>query len=369
MASNTASTWLGPSSISSEASGRPRPCGGALDDAQRLVGQVGPAFGEQVVAGMDHRHRRRLARPGGALGIERGRIAQRIGEAIDVELDLEAAGEARSPSRRGGRAPRGRMRRVSMGTGVAVLEPGLGAHPAGRRAPRAGRGSSPGPGRSSEVVGKAEAGQGVGRARLEHAVGGAVGGVLEQDRAHHADAVRAAPSARRRRRASCRAACRAVSHQPMRTSSMPSSRIRRATASHAAAREASAAPQAAAKLIAGSGSSRRALEHRRRGQPGRTGTLGRGGAAPVGVPAGGGRDAVDRVRARSERRLPPRSPASSAVDRRHAPSRSPSASVRRLAMITLSVVPRCSRVRSWIAPMLSTAHWSCRLMSSSPMPR
>jgi hypothetical protein len=43
--------------------------------------------------------------------------------------------------------------------------------------------------------------------------------------------------------------------------------------------------------------------------------------------------------------------------------------VRRLAMITLSVVPRCSRVRSWIAPMLSTAHWSCRLMSSSPMPR
>ena len=44
-------------------------------------------------------------------------------------------------------------------------------------------------------------------------------------------------------------------------------------------------------------------------------------------------------------------------------------SVRRLAMITLSLVPRCSRVRSWIAPMLSTAHWSCRLMSSSPMPR
>ena len=43
--------------------------------------------------------------------------------------------------------------------------------------------------------------------------------------------------------------------------------------------------------------------------------------------------------------------------------------VRRLAMITLSVVPRCSFVRSWIAPMLSTAHWSCRLMSSSPMPR
>ena len=38
-------------------------------------------------------------------------------------------------------------------------------------------------------------------------------------------------------------------------------------------------------------------------------------------------------------------------------------------MITLSLVPRCSRVRSWIAPMLSTAHWSWRLMSSSPMPR
>ncbi|EWS57991.1 hypothetical protein Y695_04740 [Hydrogenophaga sp. T4] len=44
-------------------------------------------------------------------------------------------------------------------------------------------------------------------------------------------------------------------------------------------------------------------------------------------------------------------------------------SMRRFAMITLSVVPRCSRVRSWMAPMLSQAHWSCTLMSSSPMPR
>ena len=39
------------------------------------------------------------------------------------------------------------------------------------------------------------------------------------------------------------------------------------------------------------------------------------------------------------------------------------------AMMPLSLVPRCSRVRSWMAPMLSTAHWSCRLMSCSPMPR
>ena len=34
------------------------------------------------------------------------------------------------------------------------------------------------------------------------------------------------------------------------------------------------------------------------------------------------------------------------------------ASSRRYAMIALSVVPRCSRVRSWIGPWDSQAHWS-----------
>ena len=48
------------------------PFGGRADDRERLVGHVGPALGEQVVAGMDHRHLRRLARPRGARGIERG---------------------------------------------------------------------------------------------------------------------------------------------------------------------------------------------------------------------------------------------------------------------------------------------------------
>ncbi len=32
------------------------------------------------------------------------------------------------------------------------------------------------------------------------------------------------------------------------------------------------------------------------------------------------------------------------------------AKMRRLAMITLSEVPKCSRVRFWMAPMLSQAH-------------
>ena len=42
-------------------------------------------------------------------------------------------------------------------------------------------------------------------------------------------------------------------------------------------------------------------------------------------------------------------------------------SSRRLAVTARSDTPSRSRVRSWTAPMLSTAHWSCTLMSR-PMP-
>ena len=174
---------------------QPQALGGALDDAQRLVAAIGPAFGEQVVAGMDHGHRRRLARPGGALRVQRRGIAQRIGEAIDVELDLEAAGQAEA-------FPGEAIQRLTQDeAGVdrhrrRVVEPGLGAHPAGAGRPRQDD-EAGGIGQQHQVVGEAEAGQARGRARLEHAVRGAVGGVLEKDGADQADAVGERPRHRR----------------------------------------------------------------------------------------------------------------------------------------------------------------------------
>ena len=116
--------------------------GGALDDAQGLVGHVGAAFAEQLVAGVNEAHLGRLARPGGALRIER-RVAVARGESIDVELDLEAAlqaeaGCAEAIERAAQDAPRvdGHRRRARR----TMLR-----HASSRCAvPRAGRESSPG---------------------------------------------------------------------------------------------------------------------------------------------------------------------------------------------------------------------------------
>jgi hypothetical protein len=44
-----------------------------------------------------------------------------------------------------------------------------------------------------------------------------------------------------------------------------------------------------------------------------------------------------------------------------------SSRIRRKSTIPLSVLPRCSLVRSWIRPCDSQAHWSWMLMSK-PMP-
>ena len=274
---------------------------------------------------------------------------------------------------RAARARRCRMRRVSIGTGVpssnhasARIQPVAGAH--GRTRKLAGSGSS------TQVVGEAEAGQRVGRAGLEHAVGGAVGGVLEQDRADHADAARAARSAPRAATSVLPRSTPCRSHQPMRTSSMPSSldaprdrfarrRARRVVDAAALRRTTSSTGLGVEPTRRSSAARRRApARPRRRAWP-RPRRL--QWALPAGRPARCSRSCPGPV---SGGRLVG---ASSAIGGRP-PARTVSiafSSVRRLAMITLSLVPRCSRVRSWIAPMLSTAHWSCRLMSSSPMPR
>ena len=124
-----------------------------------------------------------------------------------------------------------------MGTGVAVVEPGLGPHPAGRRRPwqhakarRVGQ-------EQRLLASRSRAGRRL-SAGLEHAVGGAVGSVLEQDRARHADAARERARRARPRPASCRAGCRAGRTSRRARARCSRRRIRRATPSHAAARAA-----------------------------------------------------------------------------------------------------------------------------------
>ena len=85
--------------------------------AQRLVGHVGPAFGEQVVARMDHRHLGRLARPRRARRIERA-VAVARSESVEVELDLEPALHARSRPWRAEPAPPAARGGCRCGTGA-----------------------------------------------------------------------------------------------------------------------------------------------------------------------------------------------------------------------------------------------------------
>ena len=109
------------------------------------------------------RHRRRLARPGGALGIER-RVGV-VGDAVDVELDLEAAAACRSrPSASRASAALQHAARVERApacrprtTAAPRSQPVAGAHGSMPEARRVGQ--------QQQVVGEAEAGQRVGRRR------------------------------------------------------------------------------------------------------------------------------------------------------------------------------------------------------------
>ena len=117
--------------------------------------------------------------------VERRRIAQRIGEPGMWISTSRPQRHGRSPSRPGDRAP---------GAGCGGCRsppgsrpgPGLGAQPARARRPRqeakAGRAWQ-----ETRLLAKPKPATRSRRAR--HAVGGAVGGVPEEDRAHHADAV------------------------------------------------------------------------------------------------------------------------------------------------------------------------------------
>ena len=91
---------------------------------------------------MDHRHRA-AARPATPRAPGRATGRRRRMQPVDVELDLEAAAAARSRRARSRASAACSTRRVSSGTGVAVLEPGLRRAASRSMAPTAGRGSSP----------------------------------------------------------------------------------------------------------------------------------------------------------------------------------------------------------------------------------
>ena len=245
----------------------------------------------------------------------------------------------------------------------AVLEPRLRPQPPGAGAQGSSR-KLAGSGSSSRLLAKPKPGSAAAAAGLEHLLRGAVGGVLEHHRADHADAFSQRP--RRRRRHQRLAAQHAVQVAPAEAHQFERSVSRSAARRCAPPARPRRGRRSAARTPSRGLASGRAgcARPRSQGAPARLAA-----AAPATVgPGAGRRDAVDRVGAAHRRgRRRRRAPSAAAP-----PARTVSiafSSVRRFAMITLSLVPRCSRVRSWIGPMLSTAHWSCRLMSSSPMPR
>ena len=368
--SNTASTWLGPSSISSDSSGRPSACAVSLHDAQRLLGEVEPGLGQQVVAGMDQ------APPSGGGAGPGGRARDRacgrvVRDAVDVELDLQPAAASRRPA-----AVEPGQRALQHAARVqfhrrAVLEPGLRAQPAGGRRP----------GQLAEAVRVGQQQQVVGEAEAAAALAVPPGSnTLNAVRSEVSLSISVLtmpmPSSRRlaQRRSHQRLAARdAMQVAPGEAHQLQPRGIDRAArpvAPPARARR-RAAPQRCAKLAVTWFRPRPAAVPAPtacRAQPGRAVALGLRALAATRcaqVPAGAMPSTVSgpctcaaSAASATPGAVPPACTVSIAFS-----------SMRRLAMITLSLVPRCSRVRSWIGPMLSTAHWSCTLMSSSPMPR
>jgi hypothetical protein len=103
-----------------------------------------------------------------------------------VELDLEAAAEAEASL--GELIERCEDAARVDGHRRPVVEPGFGAHPAGARRPRQDA-KAGWVGQEHQAVGKPSLARHRWR-RAEHAVRGAVGRVLEQDRADQTDAAR-----------------------------------------------------------------------------------------------------------------------------------------------------------------------------------
>ena len=66
---------------------------GALHNAQRLVGHVGPLLRQQVVAGVNHRY---AGRGAGPVGLHRVKLLAGcgIGQFVDMKLHLKPAGHA-----------------------------------------------------------------------------------------------------------------------------------------------------------------------------------------------------------------------------------------------------------------------------------
>ena len=155
---------------------------GVAHDGQGLIGLVGPALSQQVVAGVDHRHPGRLAGPGG-----QGRVEAILVDAVDVEFDLQATAQAVARRGQARQCLLQHMARID-GHGAAVGKVRLGAQPAGvgrpGQATQAAR-----VGQQHQVVGKAKAGQVIQRTRLEHGVSRAVRAVLEQHGADQPQAV------------------------------------------------------------------------------------------------------------------------------------------------------------------------------------
>ena len=100
--------------------------GGALDDAQRRLGQIEPGLGQQVVAGVNHAHPRRLARPCSALRIE---LCAGVLYAVDVKLDFQPAAHAEARRLEAGQRTLQHTPGVELDS-TAIEKPGLALQPA-----------------------------------------------------------------------------------------------------------------------------------------------------------------------------------------------------------------------------------------------
>ena len=342
---------------------------------------------QQLRAGRDRRRPaapRRAARA--ALDL---RLAERLaGAAEDVELELD-------PDRRPVAAPRQVRRARRRGcagsrTAAAARRGSAGRRAASRcSAPRGGRGSSSGRGRGRCRRRPPSPAIPVPASAAEDRVDRLPRGVLEHQRGGHADAVldpgrhRPAPTRVLPRRVPC------WSRRRSRTSSIPRSSTTRRICAAAAYSGSPQRPWTSTKPSRSVSSIGRALPPWAAGRSSAERSCLRAGRAsirrPLGLPPrASGRGARPRSRARRVCQSSAGatvSIASGPRSSRAAASSSGSPGVgcpaswaliarssrRRLAVTARSETPRRSTVRSWIGPMLSTAHWSWTLMSR-PMP-
>jgi hypothetical protein len=360
VASNTASNWLGRVRSPASAAAGPALARCARTMRQRLVRPVGQALGQQVVAGWSSCTA--AARPA-----RRPRGPAVVGDAVDVELDLQPADAARKPASRQPRqrglqhAARVRRHRRAVGVhqGSARSQAVPGAQGSRREAGRVGQQQQvAAPAKARQPFACAPGSKTLKAVRSEVSLSSSVLTMPTPVAARSAAPAAAAGISVLPRSMPCR------SHQPMRTCSTPCASRRRCSggltrAPHA--RAASCTPQRSARLM-------------RRPGP---------AASATGQAAARARGS--RLARTAWRQWPP-SPSAGAMQSmvsgrcgrgRIGPRRVPPAARSRWPCQQHAPVGHDHLVAG--AQVLARAvldgahalqaHWSCTLMSSSPMPR